>query len=45
MSLECNTSSYNLVTSTMVASRDEFRKLDGEGPNGYFYFLGRTKCL
>jgi hypothetical protein len=24
---------------------DEFRKLDGEGVNEYFYFLGRVKCL
>jgi hypothetical protein len=24
---------------------DEFRKLDGEGLNEYFYFLDRVKCL
>jgi hypothetical protein len=26
-------------------SRDGFRKLDEERPDGYFYFLGMAKCL
>jgi hypothetical protein len=25
--------------------RDRFKKLDGNGPNGYFYFLAGPKCL